>query len=212
MPPAVIVLSTDKIRGAILYKAFEKDRYRPVLLNSIVNFKSSVLLNPRAVVVLDAGTFYLSELKDFNSISAFLEPGFLIVIDALEENKNAALQGIGSVGAGGVGIGAVRFPHLPIDPEAVIHKTGEILSALVGPPSDGAPSVGTPSAGTPSVGTPSVGAPSVGAPSVGAQSVGAQSVGVASADALLAAVVAPVNDTRPLDSILEDLKRFLNLR
>jgi hypothetical protein len=177
MSAKVIILSTDKIRGAILYKAFEKDLYSPVLLNNIINFRSSALLNPRAVVVLDAGTFYLNELKEFKNISTFVEAGFLIIIDALEDNKNAVLQGIAGV----------RFPHLPIDPEAVVQMAGEILNALVG-------------------------TQSVGASSSGASPADAMSVGSKSADALLADAIAPAYDTRTGDSILEDLKRFLNLR
>lgn len=135
MPSKVIILSTDKIRGAILYKAFEKDDYGPVLLNNAAAFKNAALSNPRAAVVLDAGTFFAGELKDFVNAAGLVQEGFLIIIDALEESKNAILRGI---------VGAIKFPHLPIDPEAVVHKAGEIFSARAGLSADAPLNIASP--------------------------------------------------------------------
>ena len=190
MPSDVIIVSTDKIRGAILYKAFEKDRFTAVLMKNIAGFDKVVASNPRAVVVLDAGTLFLNELKylreliDPDNFSSLAKTGFLIIIDAAEENKNAILRGGGGL----------RFPHTPIDPEAVVLEAGVMLSVIDGKSVTGGKSVPD------------------GKSVTDRKSVDAHSDGAKSADALLAGVIAPVIDTRSRDSLLEDLKKFLNLR
>jgi len=118
---STVVFSSDKIRGALLSKAFQENGFEVSLHKNVHAAENVLKTKLPSLVVFDKEGYFRNELEHFSSLSRFLVGASVLVI------ANSAADGSISL----KGVPVEWCLSNPLDLPLIVSKAKELLSATI---------------------------------------------------------------------------------